>query len=521
MKIGVRLVGIISIFNIIGISILVAVTLALSEKQVHKMADENAVSLAIQGSEKIKSWFGVYMDASRTLAHIMEGYKNIPAAERRRYFDLMLQQVLIANPELVGVWSGWAPNALDGMDAEYANTPGTDASGRYVPVWGKGPGGLFVEPLAAYDTSPFYTRPMETGSEIVLDPYIYPLAGKDILITSLCIPIKDNGKVVGVVGVGIELSKIVAIASEIKPYGGGFTLVFSGGGIVASHTDTRRIGKDMRQSETDTFGSFLNTAANAVTRGTRAAFSAPSAQSKSMINYYSVPFTIEKSLTPWTLMVGVSRDAVMAPVYRMMVIGIIIGVLTIALMSIGVIFTARSISRPIAYTMAVLKDISEGDLTRQVDISSKDELGDLAQYLNFTIEKIKNLVLAIKTEANSLSETGTDLAANMTETAAAINQITANIQSIKSQTGTQSDSVKSTGSIMGEIVANIEALNSHVQKQTDCVSQSSSAIEQMLANIQSVTQTLFKNVENMNSLAESSEIGRGGLQEVSADIQEI
>ncbi|MDR2499852.1 MAG: cache domain-containing protein, partial [Treponema sp.] len=260
MKIGVRLVVIISVFNIIGIGILAGVTLSLSQKQIYRMAEENALNLAVQGSEKIKSWFGVYMDASRTLAQIMEGYKSIPAAERRGYFDLMLKQVLLANPELVGVWSGWAPNALDGMDEHYANTPGTDSSGRYVPVWGNGANGLFVEPLAAYDTSAFYTLPMQTGNEIVLDPYIYPLAGKDILITSLCIPIKDNGKVVGVVGVGIELSKIAAIAGEIKPFGDGFTLVFSGGGIVAAHTDPSRIGKDMRQSERDTFGSFLNTA---------------------------------------------------------------------------------------------------------------------------------------------------------------------------------------------------------------------------------------------------------------------
>ncbi|MDR0708691.1 MAG: methyl-accepting chemotaxis protein, partial [Spirochaetaceae bacterium] len=273
--------------------------------------------------------------------------------------------------------------------------------------------------------------------------------------------------------------------------------------------------------EADIFGSFLDTAVNAVTQGTEMDFSVRSPRSKKMINYYSVPFTIEKSLVPWTLTVGVSHDTIMAPIYRMILLSVVIGVLTIVLMSAGVIFTARSISRPIAYTMTVLKDISEGDLTRQVAVSSKDELGDLARYLNFTIEKIRSLIVSIKKEADALAQTGSDLATNMTETAAAINQITENIQSVKSQVGNQSESVKSTGLIMGEVMANIEALNGQVQKQTDCVSQSSSAIEQMLANIQSVTNTLVKNVESVNSLEESSEVGRGGLQEVASDIQEI
>jgi methyl-accepting chemotaxis protein len=53
------------------------------------------------------------------------------------------------------------------------------------------------------------------------------------------------------------------------------------------------------------------------------------------------------------------------------------------------------------------------------------------------------------------------------------------------------------------------------------VAQSSSAIEEMLANIQSVTSTLVKNADNVTELIDASEIGRGGLQEVAADIQEI
>jgi methyl-accepting chemotaxis protein len=43
----------------------------------------------------------------------------------------------------------------------------------------------------------------------------------------------------------------------------------------------------------------------------------------------------------------------------------------------------------------------------------------------------------------------------------------------------------------------------------------------MLANIQSVTQTLVKNGTNVKDLADSSEVGRSGLQDVAADIQQI
>jgi methyl-accepting chemotaxis protein len=60
-----------------------------------------------------------------------------------------------------------------------------------------------------------------------------------------------------------------------------------------------------------------------------------------------------------------------------------------------------------------------------------------------------------------------------------------------------------------------------VEEQSASVARSSSAIEEMLANIQSVTQTLVMNAENVAELTSASEVGRGGLQGVSADIQEI
>jgi methyl-accepting chemotaxis protein len=521
MKIGMKLVLIISIFNFIGIGVLAGVIIFQSQREITRLVDEEANSIAVQSGEKIRNWLGEYMDMSRTLAQIMESYNDIPITERRGYFDVMLKRLMLANPELVGVWSDWAPNALDGMDDQYANTPGTNESGRYIPVWSNGDRGLFVEPLAGYDTSAFYTLPMQTGNEIVLDPYIYPLAQKNLLITSLCIPIKDQGPVVGVAGVGIELSKIQTLVEATKPFGDGHAYLFSSGGIVAAHPDPSRLGKNMRDSETDTFGSFLDTMVQAVTKGTGTSFSYQPVQSDTVIQYYAAPFTIGSFPQPWTLVVGVSRSTIMAPVYRMLRISLVIGLLIILLMSVGVIVTARSISHPIAYTMTILKDIAEGDLTKEITLQSHDELGDLARYLNFTVDRIKRLVQSIRKEAHLLAQTGSDLASNMTETAASINEITAHIHSIQGQTNRQRASVKGTNAIMEQVVDHIDRINGQIQKQSDSVNQSSSAVEQMLANIQSVTQTLVKNKENVTKLAQASEVGRNGLQEVSVDIQEI
>ncbi|MHB9293934.1 putative methyl-accepting chemotaxis protein [Hollandina sp. SP2] len=261
----------------------------------------------------------------------------------------------------------------------------------------------------------------------------------------------------------------------------------------------------------------------AVTDGTAASSSYQPAHSDSVIQYYAVPFTVGHAPRPWTVVVGVPRNTIMAPVYQMLGICVLIGFLSMIVMSIGVFSMARSISRPINTLARLLRDISEGegDLTKTISITAKNELGDLAHYFNLTIGKIKRLVLSIKQEAQALSQTGGELTKHITETVTSINEITANIQIIAACMTSEEMGVKTAGETMEEAAKNVETLNMQIQKQRDCVSQSSSEVEEMLTNIQSVTQTLMNNEGNITGLAEASEIGQSGLQEVAEDIQEI
>jgi methyl-accepting chemotaxis protein len=183
----------------------------------------------------------------------------------------------------------------------------------------------------------------------------------------------------------------------------------------------------------------------------------------------------------------------------------------------------RMIFRPLKSIDSILREIAsgEGDLTRRIDLSRKDEIGELAGCFNLTMDKIMNLVLTIKGRTSNLFTIGNELAENMNQTAASVRQITSNIQDIKGKTINQSASVTETDSIMERVTVNIEKLNISVEEQTSSVSQSSSAIEQMLANIGSVTQTLIRNTENVNELTAAAEEGRQGLRVVSQDIQEI
>jgi methyl-accepting chemotaxis protein len=226
---------------------------------------------------------------------------------------------------------------------------------------------------------------------------------------------------------------------------------------------------------------------------------------------------------PWLLFSTIEKTDVdnqlshMRFIVLIIVIAMVIAGLTIAF------FVGRSISKPLVRVADTLKDIAqgEGDLTRVIDINSKNEIGRIARYFNQTLEKIKNLVLVIQNEGIKLSDTGNDLASNMNETAAAMNEITANIKSIKDRITNQGVSVTHTNSTMDHLLDNIKKLDHHVDNQSSNMAQASSAIEQMVANIRAVTDTLVKNEGNVKVLLDASGVGRIGLEKITNDIREI
>jgi methyl-accepting chemotaxis protein len=179
--------------------------------------------------------------------------------------------------------------------------------------------------------------------------------------------------------------------------------------------------------------------------------------------------------------------------------------------------------KPINLATDMLKEISEGegDLTKRLKVSSKDEIGEMSQYFNKTFENIKELIGVIKNKVNALTNTSLELSNNTANTSAAVEQISVQFEDMDGLVIEQEKEAEEANKAGEDIEINIENLNKLVEEQSERVNSSSSAIEEMTANIHSVTKTLIENSKNVASLAEASEIGRTGLQAVAQEIQEI
>jgi methyl-accepting chemotaxis protein len=498
-----------------------------------KKASSIALDLSMQKTmylarQRAQYWDGRmnnYINVLQTLSNIMNFYENLPSADRRQTYEDTMQSVFEDMPDFVRMFTVWKPDAIDGMDARNIGRVGSTPTGQFAYALARDTGE--IKPLTAVVVNEVMAQITGPNAGVVgmSDPAPFKNMGKDTFAVRIVVPIlnKRLNEVVGAIGCQLDIGMIQPrLEQTIKNFEEVTSMVvYSDNGFVLANYLPEFIGK---QIDTETqYGSYLKEVKDVIKNAQEWEGTAYDPELKTNMIMAVANIPIGASPTTWSVMVGSTEAYILKDVNAMRNFVIILAS-TALVVAVALIYLVLSrTTAPIVRVADTLKDISEGegDLTRTITVNSRDEVGDLALYFNKTLEKIKNMIIHIKDETHGLSEIGNDLAGNMTETAAAVNQITANIQSIKGRVINQSASVSQTNATMEQVIANIDKLNSHVEDQSSNISRASSAIEQMVANVGSVTQTLIKNADNVNTLKEASEVGRGGLREVAADIQEI
>ncbi|MGP1510337.1 MAG: methyl-accepting chemotaxis protein [Treponema lecithinolyticum] len=349
-----------------------------------------------------------------------------------------------------------------------------------------------------------------SGTNFVSEPYIEKANGT--LVVTLAVPVYNAAHtIVGVLSAdvkGILLSQDIAGIIVGKT---GLCYVLGLTGTTIADRDTTLVETQFNASElakTDssliTLGKFEKIALKA---------------EKPSIGYYTykgvakIAAYAKSQLTGWTVVVNAPVNEFMGTVRTLSFLMIVISVGIFVLILAIVYFIARKMVQPVQTAVSALKNIAqgEGDLTVRLPLIGNDEVTELSEYFNQTIEKIEHSIKSVGENSNVMEEIGEELASNMTETASAVHEISANIDGVKQQTLTQSASVTETAATVEEIIRTIKQLNNSIETQASSVIQSSASIEEMVANIASITNTLEKTDDTVKTLATATADGKETL----------
>lgn len=155
----------------------------------------------------------------------------------------------------------------------------------------------------------------------------------------------------------------------------------------------------------------------------------------------------------------------------------------------------------------VFNQVAEGDFTIRAE-GSGDELGNIASSMNNAIEKIRSSFSAISETTKNMQAVSETLSAKMIQSAAALNQITDNIDNVKSQIMLQHNGVSDTAVKINDITQTISGLDAHIDSQAESIAGSSLSITEIVKNIQIVRERAENNLQSIKDLEKTTHTGK-------------
>ncbi|MBP9162584.1 MAG: methyl-accepting chemotaxis protein [Leptospiraceae bacterium] len=197
------------------------------------------------------------------------------------------------------------------------------------------------------------------------------------------------------------------------------------------------------------------------------------------------------------------------------------GVCILSILFVFVIFYygTYSITDPIKVLVSALNSISSGDINQKITVSTKDEIGNLADNFNLLIERLVTILKSVKensiviaSSSNEMSKTTKTYSANAQNQASTIEEITASIEQISERvdevanhTDIQFDNLNALSNKLKELSAIIEEMNLVIQKtlgNTKAISIEAMSGEEALRSMSVSMNQIVESSKDMKNIIE-------------------
>nr|AAR17734.1 McpB [Bdellovibrio bacteriovorus] len=383
-----------------------------SHVNAEKAATEKTVAMGRAYATEMRLEVERGLGISRNVAHILESFKKRNNTGRSQVAEA-LREILEKNKFVIGAWTGWEPNAWDGKDSEYVSVQGHDETGRFVPYLNWEGGKSSLTPLVGYakqGEGDYYLVPKQRLKETMVEPYLYPIDGVQVLMTSAVVPIVIDGKFVRVAGVDLPLKDLVDLplkdlqkkAAGIKPFETSQAFLVTAHGNWVSHPEESMITKAAEYPfEADKFKTAIRKGEELVITGI---------DPKDNLEYLYVvsPMNVGATEEPWALIVRTPTKTVLAEANAAVWTQVIISLTGIFVLLVAVMMMARYISKSVSY---ISKSVS-----------------GLSEKLQNSGELVSSAIHQLSIAGQSLSESSSSSAASLEETVAALEEMTSMVK---------------------------------------------------------------------------------------------
>ena len=221
-------------------TVTMVLTIMIFLRQAREGADRKAEALAAAATETIVARVTTEFDQTfRVVTTAREAIMSLWTHDirDRNIANVLLKQMLDADPGRFGAWTAWKPDAFDGKDKAFVETSGSDGTGRYLSYWHQNGMEIALDHVRGYDAADnaLYRAPLIEGVAHLSEPYHVQSNDRRIAMVSYSEPIVDGDKTIGAIGVDLALTPLIeAIEAIPMPEGAEVALVSHDGLIIAS-----------------------------------------------------------------------------------------------------------------------------------------------------------------------------------------------------------------------------------------------------------------------------------------------
>lgn len=224
----------------------------------------------------------------------------------------------------------------------------------------------------------WYRLPKERARPEWTDPY-YDEGGGNILMATYSVPFYEKTpggrEFKGIATSDIDISWLTDKLSKIKILDTGYAFLISNSGMIVTHPRKQLIMKyDVTSLAKECGDPGLADLGRRMMAGEEgiASCKSESLDKESLIFYANVPST------GWSMAMVLPKDELFSDVTRLTKILVSIGLLGIVLLTLSIVYMARSLARPITEIVKATEHIATGDLDADLpEPKSGDEIGKL------------------------------------------------------------------------------------------------------------------------------------------------
>lgn len=372
------------IWIIPAVTIALLLSVIITTRIVSTNSRESTIQSAKETAQKYANELDAKLAASLSATKEMANVLSVYRSQNRQEVSGFVKHFIESNPQFLSSSLCYEPNAFDGQDAKFVNQEFHDATGRMIPYWIKGGGGIVYDKLTGYEdaASDWYTVPKQTMQHYITQPLLY----NGSLIVSFCAPIIRSGSFVGAAFGDMPLNFLDEEIGKITLFESGYAFLLSSKGVFLSAKDKALIGvKSVAELAADGKNEMMVQLAAHI----QAADDKPASWTDAETGKDYLALTAKIKTTGWVMVVVVPEDEMLAGAHAVRNWFILIG-LAITLLVGGLIYVITTkLTEPIGSALKLLTELSKGHLDFRIESAAEDEIGDIIRELDRFSEKLK------------------------------------------------------------------------------------------------------------------------------------